>query len=78
MRKYMPMVEPVETIKLVKILLPRWKDVVGLLSWTTTMYMDAKTVYVMMIEYMTKLDMYIFLALRRESIAFHVDELGNE
>ena len=44
MRKYMPTVEPVDTIKLVKMLLPRWKEVVGFLSWITTMYMDAKTV----------------------------------
>ena len=77
MRKYMPTVEAVETIKFVKILLPRWKEVIGFLSWTTTMYIEAKTVYIMIIEYMIRLDMYIFLALDRRSVAFHVHELRN-
>lgn len=47
------------------MLLPRTKDVVGARNWTTTMYIDAKTVYAMMIESTMMLVMNIFLALSK-------------
>ena len=64
--------DPVETIRLVKTLLPRTKEVLGFFSWEMTIYKAAKVVYAMMTEYTTKLDMNIFFALQYiSSLAGH-------